>query len=222
MDHFAYVMLMASLPILPPLPKLKQLPLSDLRVEARMNLLDPKDRPLFEGLMGYFDDTTNLKQRPVMPALPDEMPDLVDLVKGLTDARYVAAMLRRKHRQLPFPNYDKTPPATYLATQVRQRWNEANFGLERLMPWLIPFQQALKQGDALALQRQWLLVQWAILDRHQGLHLFDFYAVFAYALRYRLARQWLLLQSPVPAAAAKFTQLATYAPVDASFEGDAA
>ncbi len=209
-DAYAYVTLMASLPGLPPLAKLKQLPLSELRFEARLNLLDADDRPLFDALLAYLGTPKTLQPPPPSPSVPDDLADLAALATALTEARLVVAMLRRKARQQDFPTLPSAVATTFLATQIRQRWSEVTFGLDRLVPWIVPLQQALRAADARALQRQWLAVQWQILDRHQALHLFDFHAVFAYALRYQLAQQWLLLQQPAPAAATRFAQLAAY------------
>src|SRR6516162_11912885 len=92
----------------------------------------------------------------------------------------VAALRRRRH--------GVCPPAAGFGQwfeHIRRHFSEHDFGLGRVFPWLIPFDQLLEHGDVLTLYRRVLQETWEYArKREQAYDSFSFEAVVLYIARW--------------------------------------
>lgn len=197
-----YTLLMASLPY-PERLFSKQTPLSRLRLEERLALLDPSDRHCLEqietllhwGNMPIERRDTEIVHlaRSLVPTLAD--PDLRALVEARLELRTLVAALRRRHRGDPPPgvvlrSHDEPWGYGRWSGLIARHWHEPTFRLERLYPWLPQANQLLADDDPLALERLLLGAVWEQLERAAVGHYFDFMAVVIYVLRWNLIDRW--------------------------------
>jgi hypothetical protein len=105
--------------------------------------------------------------------------------------RMIVAALRRRRRGLG-------PPTVGFGRwfeHIRRHFNQPDFGLGQVIPWLVPFNQMLEQSDVLALYRRVLQETWTYLrKRSQDYDNFSFEAVVLYIARWDIIRRWQQLQ----------------------------
>jgi V/A-type H+/Na+-transporting ATPase subunit B len=78
---------------------------------------------------------------------------------------------------------------------IRRHFNQPDFGLNYVFPWLLPFDQLLEHQDVLTLYRRMLGETWAyVRKRMQDYDSFSFEAVVLYIARWDIVRHWQQLQ----------------------------
>ena len=113
------------------------------------------------------------------------------LAAGMNLRMILAALRRRRHGLGP-------PPVGFgrWFEHIRRHFNQPDFGLGHVLPWLIPFDQLLEHGDVLTLYRRVLGETWAYLrKRAQDYDSFSFEAVVLYIARWDITRRWQQLQA---------------------------
>jgi hypothetical protein len=124
--------------------------------------------------------------REVTNALVCEVLDL-----GM-DVRMMVAALRRRRHGLGAPPVG----LGQLFGQIGRHFNQPDFGLGHVFPWLLPFDQLLEQQDVLTLYRRMLEETWAYVRRRmQDYDSFSFEAVVLYIARWDIIRHWQQLQA---------------------------
>jgi len=193
-----YAMLISSLPYHGVLFGARQTPLSRIRLQQRLSLLEPADASCLHTITGLLDwsnpgsqrndEEIIARARVVIPTLTNTF--VHDLVVWRLELRTVVAALRRRHRG------EAAPPARegwgygrWLA-HLHKYWNEPHFRLERAFPWLPEALNLLETGDALGLERLLIGTVWEHLDRLADGHHFDFEAVLLYTQRWDLIARW--------------------------------
>jgi len=193
-----YAMLVTSLPYHGPLFGARQAPLSRIRLRQRQRLLDEKDRACLRvvaDLLEWSRQSLERSDAEIIARARAELPKLDnafvrDLVVWRLELRTVVAALRRRHRGLAAPaGRDSWGFGRWLG-HIRRYWNEPQFRLERVYPWLAEAANLLESGDALGLERLLLHAVWEHLDRVAEGHHFDFEAVLIYSLRWDLVARW--------------------------------
>ena len=191
-------MLVASLPYHGPLFGARQTPLSRIRLNQRLNLLDPADRDLLDRITDLLDwmrhgigrsDTDILANaRYLLPRIAD--PTLKELVTRRLELRSLVAALRSRRR-------GEGPPARDVAwgfgrwmQQIRINWNEPGFRLGHACPKVLELQRLLENGAILGFERLLLGMIWRDLEHLSEEHSFDFEAVVIYTLRWDLVYRW--------------------------------
>ena len=191
-------MLITSLPYHGPLFGARQTPLSRIRLDQRLNLLDPRDRDLLDRITDLLDwmrhgigrsDTDILANaRDLLPRIAN--PTLKELVIRRLELRSLVAALRSRRR-------GEGPPARDVAWgfgrwihQIRVNWNEPGFRLDHACPEVLALQRLLDSGDMLGFERLLLGMIWRDLERFSEGHHFDFAAVVIYTLRWDLIYRW--------------------------------
>jgi hypothetical protein len=192
-----YAMLLSSLPYHGPLFGAKQTPLSRIRLNQRLALLDPveadclrKARQLLEWAQqeaGQTDAQAVVRARRVIDAI--ENPFIRDLVIWRLEMRTLVAALRRRQRGESAPR-DRHWGFGRWVNRITQHWNEPAFGLERAFPWLPEAARLLDRGAALDLERLLLGAVWSHLERLSDGHYLDFEAVVIYVLRWDMIARW--------------------------------
>ncbi|QSA97820.1 DUF2764 family protein [Methylococcus sp. EFPC2] len=202
----AYYTLIGSLPHLPRLDQAERLPISRLKLEQRLRMLETEDAEQLaraETLAAWQMTLSKPKTDADMVARYQEamhsmQPVLRDFLEFRFGLQTLVAALRRRQVGAPAPARGEAwGTGPWLPTIVRL-WNEPDFGLAKVHPWLPEARGYLERQDALALERQLMTVVWNWLSRTAESNAFGYEAVVAYVFRWDLLRAW-LARSPAAA-----------------------
>jgi hypothetical protein len=192
-----YAMLIGSLPYHGVLFGARQTPLSRIRLQQRLKLLEPADaeclREIGELLDWSYlgrersDEDIVARAREVIPTLRNAF--VRELVVWRLELRTLVAALRRRQRGQPAPAHAHWGYGRWLA-QLRKYWNEPHFRLERVFPWLPEARTLLESGETLGMERLLIGIGWEHLERLSDGHHFDFEAVLIYTQRWSLIARW--------------------------------
>ncbi len=194
-----YVTLMASLP--PHVPSLfanRQTPISRLKLDDRLQMLEPQDAidlALIEELLHWdrmsmeMTDAQMIERgKQTCDRLDNEF--IKDIVRWRLEIRTVVAALRRRHLGRPVPSAGSKWGYGAWMKMIETHWHEPSFGVERIYPWLPEADRLLEESDSLALERLLLNQVWDYYGRVVGDHYFDFEAVVVYVLRWDVIDRW--------------------------------
>jgi hypothetical protein len=190
-------MLICSLPFHGPLFGTHHTPLSRLRLEQRLRVLEPEDAHTLHCLTEILDfihhsmDVTDAELVRRTLALEGELPSepLRDLLRFRMEMRTLLAAQRRRRRGEAGPPGPGWGYGRWVA-QIERNRHEPGFRLERFFPWVTESERLLRADDSLGLERLKLAVTWAHLGRVGEGHWFDFEAVVLYVLRWDLIARW--------------------------------
>lgn len=192
-----YITLMSSLSPLGQLFSAKQTPLSRLKLESRLQMLNETDAALLQQI----EDLVHWAHLPLDRTDTDiiagakrffeqnHKPVLREVVASRLDLHTVVAALRRRQRGDSAP---PTEPWGYgrWVNIIGQRWTEPGFGLDHSVPWVLEAHQLLKEKESVALERLLMGVVWKQLEGLGAGHYFDFEAVVIYVLRWNIIDRW--------------------------------
>jgi hypothetical protein len=193
-----YAMLITSLPYHGTLFGARQVPLSHIRLRQRLRLLDEEDHACLRvvaNLLEWSRQGMECSDAEFIAQARTELPKLdnafaQELVIWRLELRTVVAALRRRQQGQAAPaGRDGWGYGRWLG-HIRRHWNEPQFRLERVYPWLAEARTLLESGDALALERLLMNAVWEYLDRASEGHHFDFEAVLIYSMRWDLVARW--------------------------------
>jgi hypothetical protein len=199
-----YLTLMASLPWLPPLFAARQVPISRQRLELRLEMLEAPDLALLRRIeavvqwdrLGMHDTDAQIVRaiEALLPEIADA--DLRAYLAWRFEVRSLVAALRRRAAGRPAPERgERWGLGPNLAIVARQ-WDEPDFGVARLHPWLPEARALHAAGDTLGLERLLLQLVWGRTGRAAEGHEFDFPAAVFYLLRWHLLQRWLSYDRP--------------------------
>jgi uncharacterized protein DUF2764 len=196
----SYYMLVSSLPALPPRFEVDRLPITLERLQARLRMLEPEDAQTISqmlDILAWSRQIVEATDAAVVKRYGDRIREvtnpLVHDVLGVgMDVRMIVAALRRRRHGLG-------PPTVGLGQwfgHIRRHFNQPDFGLGHVFPWLLPFDQLLERGDVLTLYRRMLSETWGyVRKRTQDYDSFSFEAVVLYIARWDIIRHWQQLQA---------------------------
>jgi hypothetical protein len=164
-------MLMASLPPLPYLFTSAQTPISRIRLEQRLDMLEPEDHA------ELFD-------------IEDLMRALRELATWRLEVRTIVAGLRRRAMGKAPPIPGERWGYGRWVRHIEQRWSASDFGLGGIMPWVTEFSRLIDEGDTFAFEQQLLDLVWRFTGRAADRHFFNFEAVALYVLRWDIIARW--------------------------------
>lgn len=195
---FKYAMLIGSLPVHPTdLLAAKQTPLSRIRLDERLRLLEEKDTQdlrRIEELLHWSqipeatDEFIIKKSGEVIAAIHDRF--LRDMIIWRLELRTLMVALRMRHA-----GYTPTAERPFIGFgqwlgYVQSHWQKPDFGLGLRMPWLVIASQLLSRNQTLALEKLQLNLVWQQFALAGGQHYFDFPAVVIYVLRWDIINRW--------------------------------
>lgn len=193
-----YAMLVTSLPHMATLFGAEQTPISRLRLDQRLRLLEPDDAArlaLIEDLvawdrmpLGSTDAEVVEEAIRTLDALDDDF--LGEVVGWRLELRTIIAALRRRRLGLEPPDPDRTWGFGRHVSFIGRHWTEPGFGLGGALPWIGEAAELLSTGQTVALERLLLGLAWDHLGRLGADHHFDFEAVVVYVLRWQLVARW--------------------------------
>ena len=175
-----YYQLVSSLPALPDFRQAGLLPLSRRRLEERLSLLHADDLDELmraERLVIWHRQPVSRKTEEIV-AMYDEFvanhrtPGLRNVVDFRMNMRTVMVALRlRRQGRGATPGLWGTGPYTRM---IESRWQEPEFGLGAVFPWIPEAQAFLDQGDAMALEKLMMGQSWKKLSQIYDAHPFGF------------------------------------------------
>jgi hypothetical protein len=191
-------MLMASLPPLPPYFTSDQTPISRLRLDRRLTMLEPDDRAelaAIEDLMRWDRLPLEATDREILERAEDVIPRIrSDTLRNVAawrmEVRTVVAGLRRRALGRPPPGPGRRWGYGRWVRHIEQKWQSSDFGLGGIMPWVAEFSRLMAENDTLGFERELLGVAWQYMSRAAEGHYFSFEAVALYALRWDIIARW--------------------------------
>jgi hypothetical protein len=196
----SYHMLISSLPALPPRFDVERLPISFERLQGRLRMLEPEDAEEIEHMLAVlrwgnqFEEPSDVAVVQRYNALMHDItnPLVRDILVHGMDVRMIGVALRCRHRGRPLP----TVGIGQWFDHIRHNFNQPDFKLGRVFPWIPGAERLLAQGDLLNLYRQYVLgATWTYLKKLAEDYYFSFEAVVLYIARWDIMRHWQQLQA---------------------------
>ncbi|UCG85569.1 MAG: DUF2764 family protein [Gemmatimonadota bacterium] len=193
-----YYMLMASLPPLPPVFTSDQTPISRLRLERRLALLEPDDRAelaAIEDLMRWDRLPLDITDQEILERAHSFIPQirsatLREVATWRLEVRTVVAGLRRRALGRPPPSPREPWGYGRWVRYITHNWAATDFGLGGALPWVAEFSRLINQNDTLGFERELLGITWQYMSRAADRHFFTFEAVALYVLRWDIISRW--------------------------------
>jgi hypothetical protein len=193
-----YYMLMASLPALPPLFTSGETPISRIRLDRRLDMLEPEDRNELAGiedLMRWDRLPLDITDLEIMERADDFIPrirseTLREVAVWRLEVRTIVAALRRRAMRKPPPTPSDRWGYGRWVRHVEQKWSASDFGLGGIMPWVAEFSRLHEEHDTLGFERRLLGLVWSHMSRVADGHFFTFEAVALYVLRWDILARW--------------------------------
>src|SRR5260370_40220484 len=156
----SYYMLISSLPALPARFEVDRLPITLERLQARLRMLEPEDAQTINRMLDILDWSRQIVEATdaaVVKRYSDLMREVTNpLVREVVfvgiDVRMIVAALRRRRHGLGAPAVG----LGQWSGHIRRHFNQPDFGLGYVFPWLLPFDQLLEHQDVLTLYRRLL------------------------------------------------------------------
>ncbi len=192
-----YVMLITSLPFHGPLFGAHQTPLSRLRLNVRLRILDEADAQALQELSSVLEwihqsmDVTDAELVARSKGFEAAWGEgfLSDILRFRMEVRTLYSALRRRRRGEAAPVGQPWGYGRWVR-HIERYWNEPGFRLQRVYPWVNEAEQLIEARDSLGVERLLLKVVWDYLTRISEGHEFDFEAVVIYVLRWDLIARW--------------------------------
>jgi len=193
-------MLVSSLPALPPRFDVDRLPITFERLQGRLRMLEPEDAEEIERMLAVlrwgrqFEEPSDIAVVQRYDALMHDIthPLVRDILVYGMDARMIAVALRCRRRGLALP----TVGVGQWFDHIRHNFNQSDFKLGQVFPWIPEAERLLAQGDLLSLYRQYVLgATWTYLKKRAEDYYFSFEAVVLYIARWDIIRHWQQLQA---------------------------
>jgi hypothetical protein len=208
-----YYTIVASLPHLPYFADAERLPLSRLRLEQRLRMLDTEEsRQIFQAefLAGWRLPAGKLGggniAKHYKTALQSiSQPVLREFVEYRLDIQTIVAALRLRQAGRDPGQYPGTWGIGRLVKHIEAHWDAADFRLGTIYPWVNEAASYLAAADAMALDRLLMDTVWRKLSRLGDMRPFGFEAITAFVFKWDILQAW--LQRDANAAKQRFQTL---------------
>jgi hypothetical protein len=194
-----YYTVVASLPHLPYFANVERLPLSRLRLEQRLRMLDADEsRQIYQaeflvgwrlpaGESGGGNIATQYKT--VLQSI--SQPVLREFVEYRLDMQTVIAALRIRQAGRDPGQYLGNWGVGRLVKHIEAHWDAADFRLGTIYPWVQEVDRYLAASDAMALDRLLMDIVWRKLSRLGDRSPFGFEAITAFVFKWDILQAWL-------------------------------
>lgn len=189
----SYYTLVASLPHLPKSFDVEYPPISRRALQARLVMLREDDAATLRQLQDFLEwerqpaDRTDgevvAEYRRIRSEVRNEL--VMRLIDHRLGVRTIVSAIRRRRMALGPP-----PGVGPLATIIRRRFEQPQFGLERAHPWIEGFERCLLTGDAVGGERLLYEQTWQHWWRLAAGYTFSFEAVLLYLARWTILERW--------------------------------
>ncbi len=196
----SYITLVASLPYLPPFKKAERSPITRLRLEQRLHVLDPQDArqlALAEALVSWRMSLAKPKTDKEMvvrcrAALQEiTQPALREFIEFRMDQQTILASLRQSNTIFESAFLEQLSGASRWAGFIAAHWDTQDFGLAAVYPWIPEARRYLEANDAAGLDSLLMESIWQKLSRIAESNSFGFEAIFAFVFKWDILQAWL-------------------------------
>ena len=195
-----YITLVSSLPYLPPFEKAERSPITRLRLEQRLHILVPEDArqlAIAEALVSWrmslakpkTDKDMVLRCRAALQEITQ--PALREFVEFRIDQQAILAGLRQRHAGFGLSEFEQVNGASRWTRFIASHWDDPDFKLTAVYPWIPEGGSYLETNDACALDRLMMRIIWQRLSRITESNRFGFEAVFAFVFKWDILQAWL-------------------------------
>ena len=199
MGSHQYYMLMASLPALPRFDQAERLPINRERLTGRQTMLKPEDGELVEcaaDFLAWFrqpatrSDTEMVASYERMAGIIEER-GLWPLFELPINLRTIMAALRRRHGGRAALKAGELWGVGPLVSHIQRHWDDPDFKLGAVYPWVPQVRTYLEKGAGLDLERFIMGLVWDRFDRQVPGGPFGIEALVAYLFKWCILQQWL-------------------------------
>lgn len=195
----SYYTLVTSLPYLPRFDRADRLPINWDRLQERLKMLDPGDAEAAGALIGFLrwdrqsPAETHTKPGADLDQIEEMMRDrrLRAVLEFPIALRTILSALRRRRRGLAGPKPGERWGLGRWVEYVERNWDEPDFGLGVVLPWVARARECIETGDMLALDHLLMGLVWDQVGRLTEGHEFEFRGVLAYLVKWDILQRWL-------------------------------
>ena len=198
-DAGARYMVLCSLPHIERFDRASRLPIGSETLAARLALLpaaDAREISLAMSLLGWSGNGRSRSDADVIAdfervrriAGTRGLRDLADFQLGL---RIVIAALRRRRAGLQGPQAGDHWSAASLGRHVQRHFDQPDFGLQHILPWVPLARRFLDEGSVTELERLLFGLIWTRLEAMRCADRFGSDALLAYVFKWDLVDRWL-------------------------------
>ena len=189
----SYYMLIASLPHMPRSFEVEQLPISRIRLEQRLTLLNDRDRAVVEQMQSFLHwdrqhpERTDTEVQAEFDRLMNSVanPLVREIISHRMDVRTITSGLRRRRLDLEPPD-----AVGRYVEHIRRHWSDRDFRLTREHPWIPAFRQHLDANEPRQAERQLLLATWNRWVQLADDFYFSFETILLYLARWEIVDRW--------------------------------
>ncbi len=196
----SYITLVASLPYLPPFEQAERSPITRLRLDQRLSTLESGDARQ----LALAEAVASWRMSPARPKTDKEMvlrcreamreisqPALREFVEFRIDQQTILAGLRLRNTVFESSFLEKVNGASRRAGFIATHWDDPDFKLAAVYPWIPEARSYLEANDACALDKLMMDIIWHRLTRIAESNRFGFEAVFAFVFKWDILQAWL-------------------------------
>jgi hypothetical protein len=177
--------------------KIQETPISRLQLEKRLKLL-PVDKYTLaftvESLIWtswFMPQQSVTDLRNVFQSVIDTQSIFLrDTLMWFFDLRSILAALRMRNEKKEPPENPQECWITRWNHKLLKNWNELDFGLKSIYPWLPKVAADIAKKDTAAVEQFLLSYIWKYLSILETGHYFDFEAIIIYLLRWNIIHYW--------------------------------
>ena len=194
-----YITLIASLPYLPPFEKAERSPITRLRLEQRLGMLRTDDALQLTKAETLISWRLSLAK----PRSDNEMvsryrklrqmikhPALQDFIEFRIDQQTILTALRQRKAGLGVATFTQSAHASRWTRFIISHWDDPDFKLTFMYPWLPEARRLLYANDARGLDCLLMTTIWQRLSRISDSNPFGFEAVFAFVFKWDILQAW--------------------------------
>jgi len=209
-----YYSLIASLPRLEHFERAEFLPITWQQLESRLRSLTPEHLHQIEAASSIMlwhrqprgHTTRQLAERYSRALAEISDPCLKDFAEYRMGLRSVVIALRMRRRG-ESPDPDEPWSVGRWTMPIAAHWDDADFGLGAVFPWIDQARGYIEASNAMGLERLLLDAIWQPLSAIEGLSPFGFERVIAFVFKWDIVKRWLSYDADI--ATERFQSLIT-------------
>lgn len=172
-------------------------PISRLQLDKRLRLLPLDKMKLLleiEQLVwhSWFKHTQTMQQtkKEWMALSTLDSPFIIDVIHWYLDLRSIFVAIRMRNQKQAAPDVPQDVWITRWSRKLVQNWNEPDFGLGSVYPWLAKVAADANKHDTIAVEEFLLAYIWNYLSVIETRHYFDLEYLVIYLLRWNIVDYW--------------------------------